>query len=81
MVEGERVRPVCCDHVEENSKHNLGEWFGKFDKDKFLVNKEGRGGGVSGQVMINASGCQCGVGVQSIDECGDYDEDIGLDED
>ncbi len=24
-VEGEGVQPVCCDHVEENSKHNLGE--------------------------------------------------------
>ena len=32
-VEGERVWPVCCDHVEENSKCNLGGWFGKFDED------------------------------------------------
>ncbi len=32
-VEEERVWPGCCDHVEENSKHNLGEWFGEFDED------------------------------------------------
>jgi hypothetical protein len=32
-VEGGRVRPVCCDHVEENRKRNLGEWFGEFDED------------------------------------------------
>jgi hypothetical protein len=52
---------------------------GKFDEDEFLVSKEGMGGGVSSQVIIDASGCQCGGGVQSVDECcGNYG-DIGLD--
>ncbi len=32
-VEGGKVWPVCFDHVEENSKRNLGEWFGEFDED------------------------------------------------
>ncbi len=40
--------------------HNLGEWFGMFNEDKFLVDKEGMGVGVSGQVMIDAPSCQCG---------------------
>ncbi len=67
VVEGKRVWPVCCDHIEENSKHNLGEGFGKFNEDEFLVDKEWVGGEVSGQVMINALGCQCGVEVQSVE--------------
>ena len=47
-MKGEGVRPVCCDHAEEDSKHNLGEGFGEFDEDEFLVDKEGMGGGVNG---------------------------------
>jgi hypothetical protein len=47
-MEGEGVRPVCCDHAEEDSKHNLGEGFGEFDEDEFLVDKEGMGGRVNG---------------------------------
>jgi hypothetical protein len=39
------------------------------------------GGGVSGQVMSDALGWQCGGGVQSMDECGGNDGDIGLDGD
>jgi hypothetical protein len=39
------------------------------------------GEGVSGQVMIDASGCQCGGGVQSVDECGGNDGDISVDGD
>ena len=39
------------------------------------------GGGVSGQIMIDASGCQCEGGVQSVDECGGNDVDIGVDGD
>ncbi len=80
-MEGKRVWPVCCDHVEENSKHNLGEWFGEFDEDEFLVNKKGMGGGVSGQIMIDALGCQCGAGVQGMDECGGNNGGIGVDGD
>ncbi len=39
------------------------------------------GGGVSGQVMIDALGCQRRGGVQSMDECGGNDGDIDLDGD
>jgi hypothetical protein len=39
------------------------------------------GGGFSGQFMIDASGCQCGGGVQSVDECGGNNGDISLDGD
>ncbi len=80
-VEGEGVWPFCCDHVEGISKHNMGEWFGKFNEDKFVVDKEGMGGGVIGQVMIYASDCQCGGEVQSMDECGGNDGVISLDGD
>jgi hypothetical protein len=37
------------------------------------------GEGVSGQVMIDALGCQCRGGVQNMDECGINYRDIGLD--
>ncbi len=78
-MEWEGVQPVCNYLIEENSKHNLREGFGNFDEDEFLVNKEGMGGGVSGQVMIDALGCQCGGGVQVVDECGGSCGDISLD--
>jgi hypothetical protein len=39
------------------------------------------GGGVSGQIMIDALGCQCGGGAQSMDECGGNDGDISVDGD
>ena len=54
-VEGGGVWPVCCDHDEEDSKHDWKEGFGI----DFLANKDEMGGGVSGQVMIDALGCQC----------------------
>ncbi len=39
------------------------------------------GGGVSGQIMNDALGCQYGGGVQRVDECGGNDGDIGVDGD
>jgi hypothetical protein len=34
-VEVEGVQPVCCDHVEENSKHDSGEGLASLMKMSF----------------------------------------------